>query len=315
VRWGVQPFRTYPNSLPRVWRTVKARLFLLAKSPHMSVLKNKLKAKFSQLPNELITDDRLSHGAFRVAAYLFSRPDGWNILNSDIQKQLGIKQAQTLADYWQELLYCGWITRERKRENGKIVGGFDYELSLFRENPQCEKPLFRENVTIGETNMLNNTDEFSNTESFSNTDKRNSAVGEPSDFVEYERQVFEKSVTDILEAVNLYGGRNLPTTGMRSEGSRKKVKALFKRKYTAAEILDVIQCKCFEWKNDSKMAQYIHPTTLFLPSNFQKYLDLVNDLKADPIKSELFKKKINGTPNGRNKITDDFKRQINDMLD
>jgi hypothetical protein len=143
----------------------------------MSILRNKLKSKFSQLPNELITDTRLSHGAFRVAAYLFSRPENWEILNFDIQKQLNIRQSQTLADYWGELIKSGWVTRERKRENGKIVGGFDYELSLIMENPQYGKTLIREDATNGKIHTPNNTDPITNTESSINTVEINAPNG------------------------------------------------------------------------------------------------------------------------------------------
>jgi hypothetical protein len=50
----------------------------------MSLLRNKLKSDFSQIPNGLITDPRLSHGAKLVAIYLMSKPDQWNVCNPDI---------------------------------------------------------------------------------------------------------------------------------------------------------------------------------------------------------------------------------------
>ena len=98
----------------------------------MSIIRNKLTKKFTTIPNQIIIDTKLSHGAFRVYAYLVSKYDGWKVINSDIQAKLNIKQAQTLANFWKELLATGWITRYRiKDATGKITGGFDYELNEF----------------------------------------------------------------------------------------------------------------------------------------------------------------------------------------
>lgn len=106
-------------------------------------------------------------------------------------------------------------------------------------------------------------------------------------------RVFESEITSILEKLNDLSGRQLPTTGQRSESNRGKVRSLLKKNYTVAEISDVIQLKCYEWGNNPEMFQYLHPTTLFRPSNFQKYLDCLNDLKSNPQKASQFKKKIN----------------------
>lgn len=107
----------------------------------------------------------------------------------------------------------------------------------------------------------------------------------------------ESSVDKVLERLNELSGRKLPVNGVRGESNRSKARALFKKNYTEAEILEVIQLKCFEWCNNPNMFQYLHPTTLFRPSNFKTYLDLLNDLKSNPEKANLFKKKINGLNN------------------
>ncbi len=98
----------------------------------MSVLRNKIIKKYTSVPNQIVIDGQLSHGAFRVFIYLLSKPDGWTVVNTDIQKQQSIKQSQTLANYWKELITSGWISRNRiKNEDGKIAGGFDYELNEY----------------------------------------------------------------------------------------------------------------------------------------------------------------------------------------
>lgn len=137
----------------------------------MSIIRNRITKKFTTIPNLIILDGKLSHGAFRVYAYLLSKPNGWKVINSDIQKQLNIRQTQTLSNYWKELISLGWISRCRaKNDSGKIIGGFDYELNERpvtqdvevtnlgnnhnMENPQCGKTINREN-----TQYINNTKE------------------------------------------------------------------------------------------------------------------------------------------------------------
>ena len=120
----------------------------------MSIIHNRITKKFTTIPNRIITDGKLSHGAFRIYSYLLSKPDGWKVINSDIQEQLNIKQAQTLANYWKELINSGWISRYRiKDSNGKIIGGYDYELNEFPVIPPSHD---METTTLGNNHNMEN---------------------------------------------------------------------------------------------------------------------------------------------------------------
>ncbi len=128
----------------------------------MSILRNPLKSNYSKIPNALICDTNLSAGAFRVAAYLFSKVDGWEVNNHDIKKTLGIGQNSTIAGYWKELLEAGWVTRERIRgEKNAIAGGYDYQLML---EPSLAAIHIVGNATLGDSQTHNNNDSFSKTE-------------------------------------------------------------------------------------------------------------------------------------------------------
>ena len=97
----------------------------------MNTLKNELKAKYSQIPNELVTDLTISAGALRVLLYLFTKPDNWNVYNADICKQLDISE-KTLTKYWSELLSSKWLRREKKQtKDGKFTGGYSYLIGSF----------------------------------------------------------------------------------------------------------------------------------------------------------------------------------------
>jgi hypothetical protein len=97
----------------------------------MNQLRNTLKEKYSQIPNELITDMSLSAGALRVLLYLFTKPDNWNVYNLDICKQLEISE-QTLTKYWKILLDSKWLKRDKARDGeGKLTGGYVYLIGEF----------------------------------------------------------------------------------------------------------------------------------------------------------------------------------------
>lgn len=139
----------------------------------MAILKNKLKQEFTQIPNELIVDNRLSMGAKLVYVYLTSKPDGWKVWNGDIQKALNIKDSGTMSKYWKELLNAGWVNRTRaKDEDGKFCGGYDYQLNII---PITDEDLIEEKPTLGENPDYNNTELDNNTNTNININLYNSS--------------------------------------------------------------------------------------------------------------------------------------------
>jgi hypothetical protein len=96
-------------------------------------MKNTLKANFSQIPNELVTDLSISSGALRVLLYLVTKPDGWNVHNLDVCKNLNINE-KTLTKYWKELLNSVWLRREitvDEDKDGQFTGGYTYQIGHF----------------------------------------------------------------------------------------------------------------------------------------------------------------------------------------
>ncbi|HFI0119241.1 TPA: phage replisome organizer N-terminal domain-containing protein [Streptococcus suis] len=55
----------------------------------------------------------------------------------------------------------------------------------------------------------------------------------------------------------------------------KFIKARYKDGYTLEDFKKVIDIKVAKWKNDSEMAKFLRPQTLFSPSNFDSYLNEV----------------------------------------
>jgi len=139
----------------------------------MSIIKNSLRDKYTQLPNSIIEDPRLSDKSLRVLIYLFSKNSDWKVYNKDIQNKLNIKQVHTLSKCWKELIDLGYLVRERqKSKGGKISGGYIYHIveepqcgnNHNVEEPQCGNNHNVEEPTYGENHILNNTRTNSNTE-------------------------------------------------------------------------------------------------------------------------------------------------------
>ena len=87
----------------------------------MGVLKNELKENFTQIPNQLLFDKRISFGARILFCYLASKPNNWKIVNQDIITNLNVS-LDSVAKYFNELLDTGWITREREvNEKGETL--------------------------------------------------------------------------------------------------------------------------------------------------------------------------------------------------
>ena len=61
-----------------------------------------------------------------------------------------------------------------------------------------------------------------------------------------------------------------------------KIKALLKQNFTQEQIIEVIQLKVIQWKNNPRMVGYLRPETLFRESNFENYLNEVEKVKQNP---------------------------------
>ena len=80
--------------------------------------------------------------------------------------------------------------------------------------------------------------------------------------------------------------------GRKFSTSQKKIEALLnsKQKYSEEDIKLVISNRWKVWAEDSYMAQFLHPETIFRPSKFAKYLEEANltGVGKNVVESELF---------------------------
>ena len=94
----------------------------------MSILRNRFFQKFCMVPNDAVTDTRLSIPARIVYVYLLSRPDGWMVRNQEVMDSVGIKNMRAMAKCWSELISFGWIRREKAPPNTDGAGTYSYEI-------------------------------------------------------------------------------------------------------------------------------------------------------------------------------------------
>ena len=122
----------------------------------------------------------------------------------------------------------------------------------------------------------------------------------------------EDSVARIVGLLNdLTDSKFSPQT----KETRSALVALLKT-YSEMEIAEAIEFKCCEWGGDTKMCQYLTPSTLFRASNFEKYHNAATKWakqgKPNPIQSHT----QNGSNNANaNPTIPQFQRQQQASLD
>lgn len=115
---------------------------------------------FTQIPNTMLCDPKLSERAKGIYAYLFSKPDGWQFHWNCMSKELNCSQ-RVFRAVISELEQAGYVTKSQVNENGKF-GGMIYEfvdVDRVTQNPH----------TVFERDAKNGNTDYSNTDLPSNT--------------------------------------------------------------------------------------------------------------------------------------------------
>lgn len=82
----------------------------------------------------------------------------------------------------------------------------------------------------------------------------------------------------VMEFLNEQYNTKFLTT---SKGNITPIIARLKEGYTFDDCALVIQDRKEKWGKDQKMCEYLRPSTIFLPTNFQNYLNSAQRLKSD----------------------------------
>ena len=118
----------------------------------------------------------------------------------------------------------------------------------------------KNNKAISEITNITNTNTNTNTNIKSNKDKRNIKESHPD---------FSNDCKTIVDYLNQKCGTNYRYN---TEATKKSISGRLNEGYTVNDFMTVIDKKSAEWLG-SDMEQYLNPTTLFRPANFEKYLN------------------------------------------
>ncbi len=86
------------------------------------IYRSKHDKSFTLIDNEIINDERLSSGAFRLLAFMLSCSDLWKFSLKGLAQCLGLSE-RTISDRLTELRLAGYIEQRRiTNERGQIIG-------------------------------------------------------------------------------------------------------------------------------------------------------------------------------------------------
>lgn len=89
----------------------------------MNNIKNKIRANYTQVPNEILTDDSLSWKAKGILTFLMGKTDEQDLQMDEIMKN-STDGMDSLKSGIKELEQKGYLHRERifAKENGRTLG-------------------------------------------------------------------------------------------------------------------------------------------------------------------------------------------------
>jgi hypothetical protein len=101
------------------------------------IIRRKVNSRFTVVPNEPITDERLSFECLGLLAYLLSRPDNWSINLSQLRDRGGVGR-EKMQQLMRQLIEFGYAVRRRDRQAGsQQFGSWHY---VIYDHPQSEEP-------------------------------------------------------------------------------------------------------------------------------------------------------------------------------
>lgn len=245
-------------------------------------IKKKYTKGFTTINNDILNDTELSFKAKGLFSYLWSLPDDWVYYETEVAKHSTDGRGSVRSGL-KELEEKGYLKRGRERnEKGQLVNA-DWQLAdtpMFKKRTLDKRTLEKrtlENCTLLNTNLTNETvtkEEHTN----NSRAKPDSIAGEVKTIVGYLNEKTKSAYR---------------TT---TRETKRLIKARLNEGFTVDDFKTVIDKKTAVWFNDTKMKNYLRPTTLFGPK-FEEYLN----------------EKVKGVPDQQNKNDPYYTEKINPM--
>ena len=200
-----------------------------------------------------VEDENISWKAKGIMSYLFSKPDDWQIYQTQLEKVSKDGKASVRSTI-NELIDNGYMTRQSRRKSNGDFDGYNYTL---HEHPVNDGVRKMEDAKMEDAKMV-----IAKSDTTNNNLTNNDLTNNDSrvDFVPYK---------EIIDYLNSKTGKRF---SHKSNANQKLIKARINEGYTKDDFFNVIDTKTNEWINVEDMKQYLQPTTLF-GNKFDKYLN------------------------------------------
>lgn len=245
-------------------------------------IKKKYTKGFTTINNDILSDTELSFKAKGLFSYLWSLPDDWVYYETEVAKHSTDGRGSVRSGL-KELEEKGYLKRERERnDKGQLVNA-DWQLAdtpMFKKRTLDKRTLDKrtlENRTLLNTNLTN--------EKLTKEEHTNNSRAKPD------------SIADEVKTIVGYLNEKTKSTYRTTTRETKRlIKARLNEGFTVDDFKTVIDKKTAVWFNDTKMKNYLRPTTLFGPK-FEEYLN----------------EKVKGVPGQPNKNDPYYTERINPM--
>ncbi|MGE7364981.1 conserved phage C-terminal domain-containing protein [Staphylococcus cohnii] len=200
-----------------------------------------------------VEDENISWKAKGIMSYLFSKPDDWQIYQTQLEKVSKDGKASVRSTI-NELIDNGYMTRQSRRKSNGDFDGYNYTL---HEHPANDGVRKMEDAKMEDAKMV-----IAKSDTTNNNLTNNDLTNNDSrvDFIPYK---------EIIDYLNSKTGKRF---SHKSNANQKLIKARINEGYTKDDFFNVIDTKTNEWINVEDMKQYLQPTTLF-GNKFDKYLN------------------------------------------
>lgn len=226
---------------------------------------------YVQLHKGFIYDKTLSFKAKGILVYLLSRPDDWQVYESEIIKH-SRDGKDSVRNGIKELIEQGYISRSNHRtDNGKFAG---YIYDVYEEKqdvlpereirsgltataePSSEKP-FSDNPPLLKNQETNQYNELKN-------NKTNNGAG--SSDIPFE---------EIIAYLNTIAEKGYKAN---TRHTKQLITERYEEGFTLEDFKKVIRIKTAEWLDHEQFKHYLRPKTLF-GENFETYLQQEKPIK------------------------------------
>lgn len=226
---------------------------------NMSKIRTHKKSNYTVMSNYHLQDQRLSFKAKGLLSVMLSLPKDWDYSINGIVK-ISKEEKTAVISTLNELKENGYVKVTKKMPNETESGRIEYEYDIYETPKQCTEEQKSEIQDTEEQGIENLGLEIQGIESDTQLNTKKQIT----------KEQITKYIKDIVEYLNNVTHSHFkPTT----KTTRKYITARLKEGYTVNDFKLVIDKKNKDWGNDEKFNQYLTPSTLFNPTNFEKYLN------------------------------------------